>query len=340
MPPKAKKVTKGEEKKKAKVVEDKTFGLKNKNRSAQVQKFVQSTQKQHMGDVMARKSAATAEKIAKKEAKATKEAELKALGLLPDAPKKDEAQFKSSAEAEDYLWTAEDFDYVADETTLEEQLQKELDQLREDLATGKKKGTPVNPETFAAWEEKRRKEAEKALRKAQATFKKTGGGMTGRALFEFDATLFKDDEGAAEVRHIIPHSIPVHAWAACHTWAAPRPPHSLHHVTGARVRACQLCPCCVHLRTACGVCCHCSVLLRPHPIVRPLCMCISALYIYIIHAYLTVHAPIRAAQFSRGAARSIRMTAPHLLLRRTCAPLHPTAGVRVRRRGRRGRVRP
>lgn len=197
MPPK--KPTKADEKKKQKIVEDKTFGLKNKKRSAQVQKFVQATTKQTMGDIIAHKSAASAEKQAKKAAKVAKEEQLKALGLAkPDEDKKKE-QFKSSAEAEDYLWTADDFEYEADETTLEEQLQKELDQLREDLASGKVKGTPITPETFAAWEEKRRKEAEKAARRAQAAFRKTGGGMSGRALFEFDASLFKDDEGAAEV---------------------------------------------------------------------------------------------------------------------------------------------
>ena len=49
MPPKAKKKAqekaskKAEQKKKDKLIEDKTFGLKNKNKSAKVQQYVQST---------------------------------------------------------------------------------------------------------------------------------------------------------------------------------------------------------------------------------------------------------------------------------------------------------
>jgi hypothetical protein len=44
MPPK--KQTKSEKEKKAKKVEDKTFGMKNKNKSAKVQRFVQQVQAQ------------------------------------------------------------------------------------------------------------------------------------------------------------------------------------------------------------------------------------------------------------------------------------------------------
>jgi NH3-dependent NAD+ synthetase len=44
MPPK--KQTKTEKDKKAKKVEDKTFGMKNKNKSAKVQRFVQQVQAQ------------------------------------------------------------------------------------------------------------------------------------------------------------------------------------------------------------------------------------------------------------------------------------------------------
>ena len=42
MPPK--KSNKSEQKKKASKIEDKTFGLKNKNKSAKVQQFVKSTE--------------------------------------------------------------------------------------------------------------------------------------------------------------------------------------------------------------------------------------------------------------------------------------------------------
>lgn len=44
MPPK-KDSKKSEEKKKAKVVEDRTFGLKNKNKSKKVQQFIKTVEK-------------------------------------------------------------------------------------------------------------------------------------------------------------------------------------------------------------------------------------------------------------------------------------------------------
>lgn len=63
-------------------------------------------------------------------------------------------------------------------------------------------GTPVTLETFKAWKEKR--EAERLERVEQERLenaKKTGGnkglvGMSGRDLFTYDASLFKDEEGA------------------------------------------------------------------------------------------------------------------------------------------------
>lgn len=45
MPPK-KQQTKNDKKKQAKAVEDKTFGMKNKNKSAKVQRYVQQLQSQ------------------------------------------------------------------------------------------------------------------------------------------------------------------------------------------------------------------------------------------------------------------------------------------------------
>jgi hypothetical protein len=83
-------------------------------------------------------------------------------------------------------------DSQEDETRLEEQLTKELDDLREKLASGAVKGTPVTPESFAAharrhprrpppfvmrqwldgraakWKVQKRKEKEAAERKAKA----------------------------------------------------------------------------------------------------------------------------------------------------------------------------
>eukprot|EP00670_Eutreptiella_braarudii_P004539 CAMPEP_0174304240 /NCGR_PEP_ID=MMETSP0809-20121228/60660_1 /TAXON_ID=73025 ORGANISM="Eutreptiella gymnastica-like, Strain CCMP1594" /NCGR_SAMPLE_ID=MMETSP0809 /ASSEMBLY_ACC=CAM_ASM_000658 /LENGTH=257 /DNA_ID=CAMNT_0015410409 /DNA_START=30 /DNA_END=803 /DNA_ORIENTATION=- len=101
--------------------------------------------------------------------------------------------------AEDYLWTAEDFEPVeVDETRLEEQLQKELEELREKLASGKIKGTKVTPESFKKWKLQKKKEKAAAEKKAKAKAIRTGV-LTGKMLYEMDETLFKDDEDAAEM---------------------------------------------------------------------------------------------------------------------------------------------
>ena len=46
MPPKKQQNAKGDKKKAQKAAEDKTFGMKNKNKSAKVQRFVQQVQDQ------------------------------------------------------------------------------------------------------------------------------------------------------------------------------------------------------------------------------------------------------------------------------------------------------
>eukprot|EP00913_Durusdinium_trenchii_P022747 g21359.t1 len=63
-------------------------------------------------------------------------------------------------------------------------------------------GTPVTLETFQAWKERR--EAERLEKDRLENIKKAGGGkglagMSGRDLFTYDASLFKDEEGAADV---------------------------------------------------------------------------------------------------------------------------------------------
>lgn len=80
MPPKAS--TKSENKAKAKIIEDKTFGLKNKNKSAKVGKYVEQVQKQvNSGN---QKNAKSAEDLArlKKEQKKAEEAKAAELAAL------------------------------------------------------------------------------------------------------------------------------------------------------------------------------------------------------------------------------------------------------------------
>ena len=59
-----------EEKRKERIIEDKTFGLKNKNKSAQVQKYIKGVQKQVQGDKNARNDAQFVSKEEKKKSQA------------------------------------------------------------------------------------------------------------------------------------------------------------------------------------------------------------------------------------------------------------------------------
>jgi len=63
------------------------------------------------------------------------------------------------------------------------------------------KGTMVTPETFKAWKEKKKAEKQAELvQTAKDAQKKPGGrghGLSGRALFAYDPTLFIDDADAA-----------------------------------------------------------------------------------------------------------------------------------------------
>merc|ERR1711976_952210 len=179
-----------------KIVENKTFGLKNKNKSAKVQKYVQSVQSQVMHGNKKRSEVNQAdEKKKRKEEEAKRLAELKSLFKVAPPKKKDEKkkdeeedpQFKSAADTEEYLWTADDFEAVEeDDSRLEEKLQKELEELREKQAADKS-GVPVTEESFQAWKRKQKEEAKKKKKMAKT------GNWTGRALFEHDQTLFVDD---------------------------------------------------------------------------------------------------------------------------------------------------
>lgn len=85
------------------------------------------------------------------------------------------------------------------EDEIESQRQKKVAELK---ASGT--GTPVTAETFAAWQEKKRKrKAEEAKKLVEAEMKKKKGGkglavLSGRALYEYKRDLFLDDEDAAE----------------------------------------------------------------------------------------------------------------------------------------------
>lgn len=81
------------------------------------------------------------------------------------------------------------------EDKIESQRQKKVAELK---ASGKK-GTPVTPETFRAWQERKRKRKADAARKlVEAELKKKKGGkglavLSGRDLYEYKKDLFEID---------------------------------------------------------------------------------------------------------------------------------------------------
>lgn len=86
--------------------------------------------------------------------------------------------------------------------TVEERIDLERQKL---FSSEEKKGQLVTLEVFLRWkEEKMKKKAEEAEKKKKDEEKKTkaGGGkqhlLSGRALFQFDPSVFVDDEEAAD----------------------------------------------------------------------------------------------------------------------------------------------
>ena len=198
MPPAQSK--KAKEKEQKKTIEDKTFGLKNKNRSAKVQAYVkQVTQNVKCGNPNDRKKQAEYEqKKQTKEEKKKFEAEMAALFKTVDGPShhqdpnhEEDEDKNLGVNPEEYLWTADDFEAVdEDNTRLEEKLETEREALK-----GRTDLTPVTEESFQAWKEKKRLEAIEAEKKRKQKAKETGG-LRGRDLWEENQDLFVDDDEA------------------------------------------------------------------------------------------------------------------------------------------------
>lgn len=224
---------KADQKRKNKLVEDKTFGLKNKNKSKKVQEFVKSTTASVMGGGDRKKrmeeERKKQEKVARKALKKAASDEQNALfnDALMATKKKTTTKLKGTSEAigrdaaaeanekkgtsramkmmfqmdakemEDKL--KEDPNYVP---TLEDDLEAQRQKMFEDLKKRGEKGTPVTVETLKAWQEKKRQKklAEaKKLVEAESRKKKGGKGLSvlsGRALYEYNKRLFKDDDDA------------------------------------------------------------------------------------------------------------------------------------------------
>lgn len=232
--PKQQESKKSAQKKKDQILVDKTFGLKNKNKSKKVQQKINSIErsvnnsdpkarkleeqrKKNKAEQKARKKAMEDERNAlfgealmavQKKGKNTshKGGKIEAKGRDADDDAKKPSQSRAmkmmfqmdAKEMEERL--KEDPNYVPTlEDEIEAQRQKKVEELKK---SGK--GTPVTPETFKAWQEKkRRRKAEEAKSMVEAELKKKKGGkglavLSGRALFSYKKELFVDDEGAAE----------------------------------------------------------------------------------------------------------------------------------------------
>lgn len=234
--PKAQTSKKNDQKKKEKLIEDKTFGLKNKNKSKKVQAQITSVHRNitNSGDPRQRKldeqrkMAKAASKARKTELKKEQdnlfsEALLAVQGKTKNAASKSnvEAKGRDAAEAENkssgtsgamklmYQMDAkeavaklkEDPFYVA---TLEDELEEKRQAKLEELEKSGKKGTPITEETFKVWlANKKQKRAVEARKAVEAEFKKKKGGkglsvLSGRDLYLYNESLFKDFDDEVE----------------------------------------------------------------------------------------------------------------------------------------------
>mmetsp|Transcript_36983 Transcript_36983/g.54306 ORF Transcript_36983/g.54306 Transcript_36983/m.54306 type:complete len:294 (-) Transcript_36983:491-1372(-) len=235
MPPKSKKKKDNEskkslQKKKEKLLEDKTFGLKNKNKSKKVQAEVRSVKNSIMntGDRQQRKLEEQKKqmKLANKARKKAEQQERDAMfgEALLAVSKKTSVKMKGNVEAkgrdhgddekksgtsramkmmfqmdakemEDKL--KEDPNYVP---TIEDDIESQRQKMFEKLKKEGKKGTPVTEETLKAWiERKRKKRAAAAKKLVEAEMRKKKGGkglsvLSGRELYDYNKALFVDDE--------------------------------------------------------------------------------------------------------------------------------------------------
>lgn len=243
MPTKKKKDTeskKNQQKKKEKILEDKTFGMKNKNKSKKVQSYINSVtnnvmnsgdpkqrkleelRRQAKANAKARKKAAEEERnalfgealmaVQKKKTTNQKDGVVEAKGR--DAG--DDDKKKSGTSRAMKMMYQMDAKEVADKMmedpnyvmTIEDEIEQQRMDMFAKLKASGKKGTPITEQTFNAWlETKRKKRAAAAKKLVEAEMKKKAGGkglsvLSGRDLYTYNKDLFVDDEGATDVAKI------------------------------------------------------------------------------------------------------------------------------------------
>jgi len=228
MPPKKEKVSKKEVVKKQKqVVDDKTFGLKNKNKSKIVQRFVAEVaagakRAGLSNDEFKRKEMEAAGRNEKKIDRKDREAEMRLL-FAPAVSKKEQAAAKAAKEEaarkkeeepEEEMVTSQEAyndakradDLAKAEAILGEQTDDDIYSAIEiERALLRKQGglTPVTFDTFVAWKERKARERQAADLEATKQMMKQAKemkGKSGRDLFNQLAalgdSLFLDDDEA------------------------------------------------------------------------------------------------------------------------------------------------
>ncbi|KNH04652.1 hypothetical protein XU18_2558 [Perkinsela sp. CCAP 1560/4] len=195
MPPKSSTPSiKQARKKQEKIIEDKTFGLKNKNKSKSVQKYIASMTQSlsHSNNPEMKRKMQEAENRRKmKEAKEQGERELAKLFREVNKEKKDDQKEEDPKVFDEatgeYLWQPEDFAQVEhDDRRLEEQLDEKLAEIR------KEKHELTTQETFLAWLSKRTSSKVTGTKHAERS------KSTGKKLWQEDGTVFVDDDNAAD----------------------------------------------------------------------------------------------------------------------------------------------
>jgi hypothetical protein len=175
---------KAEERKKDKILEDKNFGVKNKNKSKKVQQVIQAQKNPGgLSKEQKKEQELKEQKRLEKLAERERERELQALFKSVDV-KKDQPEEPTTLEE-----LEEDIDQeIKDESemTLEEIVEKERGKI-----IG---GTKVTEETFAQWKDFKLKQK----KKEEERKKKTAVLKSGRELFEQNAKIFVDDDEAAD----------------------------------------------------------------------------------------------------------------------------------------------
>lgn len=196
------------QKQKAKVVEDKTFGMKNK-KGAKAQQFVEQIERQADANIAAIRGRNNADAEERRRAKAEKEEYDRQMAILfrgTVAPVNVSKTFIVADAKHAFVEHVEEevkekkkdrdtYEVYIEETEgsiLEDDLEKE----RLALPEG---GTPLTFETFVAWKKAklvRLQVAEEEKAKADAAGPKKGKGVSGRQLFETRQDLFVDDDEA------------------------------------------------------------------------------------------------------------------------------------------------